>query len=89
MSEAEAGFEIAVGVAKKLHDVCPEHELLNLFTKTEEPDYNEKVWEEFQVRFGKEGLTKTQRSCEPAQAYFWASYFVALRNACKERGIEA
>ena len=59
-----------------------QHELLDLFRRTDE------VWESFQVRFGKKDISKEKRSCEPAQAYFWASYFIALKAACKENGID-
>lgn len=83
MSESEAGMELALGAARKLNEVYPNHELLDLFNKADDDE----VWEGFQVRFGKEGLSKEQRSYEPAQAYFWGNYFFALKKACEEKGI--
>lgn len=87
MSESEAGMSLAVDAAKKLGKVDPTHELLDLFNKNEEPDWEERVWDKFQERFGKEGLTKEQRGIEPAQAHFWANYFFALKEACEGYGI--
>jgi len=83
IDEVEAGIELAMGAARKLCAVCPEHELLDLFRNADDDG----VWEGFQVRFGKEGISKEQRGCELAQAYFWANYFVALKEVCKENGI--
>ena len=78
--EAEDGMILAVMEARRLRALNENHELLRLWSEAD----NDEVWEEFQTRFGKEGLSKEQRSCEPAQAYFWANYYIALRNACEE-----
>lgn len=88
ISEVEAGMELAIEAARRLFQVCPDHELLDLFKGVADDDFNDKTWDKFQVRFGKEGLSKEERAWEPAQAYFWANYFVALKKACKENGID-
>jgi hypothetical protein len=84
ISEVDAGMELAFEAAKKLFQVCPNHELLDLFKKADDDE----TWNGFQTRFGKEGLTPEQRSCEPAQAYFWTNYFLALKEVCEENNIE-
>lgn len=84
ISEVEAGIELAMDAVRKLYAVCPEHELLDLFKKADDDE----IWNGFQVRFGKEGLSPEQRSYEPAQAYFWAKYFLALKEVCEENNIE-
>ncbi|KKP68469.1 MAG: hypothetical protein UR66_C0005G0016 [Candidatus Moranbacteria bacterium GW2011_GWE1_35_17] len=78
--ESSDGMALAVEEARKLRKKNPQHELLDLFLKADDDE----VWEGFQTRFGKEGLSKEQRGCAPAQAYFWAKYYVALRDANQE-----
>jgi len=78
--EVLAGINIAGEEAKKLHEKNTDHELLRLFNAVHDDD----IWEEFQLRFGKPGLPKSERGISPAQAYFWASYAVALKEANEE-----
>jgi hypothetical protein len=80
--EVEDGMELAIGEARELNKLKPGHELLRLFNGKKMPDEEyDKVWEEFQTRFGKPGLTRQQRAAAPAQAYFWAGYFCELKKA--------
>jgi hypothetical protein len=82
--DCSAGQELAMDVARKLHAVNPEHELLHLFTHGGEGCDEERfnaTWEAFQVRFGKPGITKEQRQSSNGQAYFWAHYYLALKGA--------
>jgi len=78
--EVEDGIALAEDKARELYKIDPNHELLRLFKGKDMTDEEyEKVWEEFQTRFGKPGLTKEQRAIAPAQAYFWAGYFLELK----------
>jgi hypothetical protein len=78
--EVEDGMVLAEDMARELYKIDPNHDLLRLFKGKEMSDEAyDKVWEEFQTRFGKPDLTRQQRAIAPAQAYFWAGYFLELK----------
>ena len=83
--EVDDGMALAIDAARKLDKIDRNHELLRLFQKASMTDAEyDLIWEDFQIRFGKNGITKTKRAGYNAQAYFWATYFVALRDAVEQ-----
>ncbi|MEI8097022.1 MAG: hypothetical protein WCG73_02870 [Candidatus Moraniibacteriota bacterium] len=79
-SESEDGQFLAFREAKKLYGLKPDHELMKYALDAG----NDTVWEEFISRFGKPGISRQAQSSEPAMAYTYAQYFLALREACKD-----
>ena len=88
--EVADGQELAIEMARELYKANPDHDLLRLFPKTELTDEEyDPIWEEFQQHFGKPGISREVRATYPAQAYFWAKYFLALRKAVEELAPQA
>jgi len=78
--EVVDGMDLALEEGRKLIKKNPKHELLRLLTDAGD----DAIWEEFQRRFGKEGLSEEERSSHRAQAYFFGQYFLALKKAVEE-----
>ncbi len=77
--EVATGQELCFEEARKLYNLCPDHELLRYFKEAN----SDAVWEEFMLRFAKPGLTREQMRAYPSMAWIYAGYFLALRAACK------
>lgn len=75
--EVVAGQTLAIEEARKLDAVRPDHPLLRYLREMA----NNATWEEFIATFGKPGLSRKAQGAYLAQAYIWAKYWVALREA--------
>jgi len=75
LGETESAMGLALEELRKLYAKDPENQLVTYWTKAKD----DAVWEEFQTRFAKPEWDKKTRARDPAQAYVWGQYFLAIR----------
>jgi hypothetical protein len=80
VSDCDAGMALAMETAKELYKRDPNHELLRFFEKADD----DKIWNEFQERFGIRDATKAERNNPNGRAYLFVHYFLALKKALGE-----
>ncbi len=88
MDDVSSGAELCDEAALALHKVDPNNDLLRFFVKPSSEDEWIKVRNEFTVRFGKEGFQGEKCKGHNALSYFYAKFFVALREECKKHNVE-